>query len=563
MSVLIVPPLDEKPWPTLGPQVCDLLETYSIFGPGSLKGQPYRLDDEKRAAIYRMYEVYPQKHPWAGRRRFKRVGYSVRKGLAKTELLAEVTFAELHREGPVRCDGFDASGNPVGRPVRDPYIPLLAVTVEQVEELAFGALYVLCTEGPDADLFDATLERVIRLGPNGRADGKAVPLSNSPGSRDGARTTFQGFDEPHRLYLPRALAAHDTMVANLEKRSLEDPWGFYVGTAGELGQESIAEGLHKEAEMIERGEIDDPQLAYIHRDAGEVHDGTGKSGHDLSKIEGRVDAIREATGAIGEYSPGQFHSIARQWDRPKADKPYLERVWLNRWIKSSAQAFDSKRWGELKTADPIKAGAFVTAGFDGARFRDSTGIVLTEIETGKQQLWATWERPLDSEGRTVDTWEVPEAEVTAAFEEIIKTFDLWKCFGDPPHWTETFGAWAGRWPDQFEEWWTNRLRAMAFAVREYHEAMDTRVITHVVRESNEGDAAFDRHIAAAGRHDVNIFDDADKEKSRRLFVLQKIHPDRKFDNAMAGCLSWQARLEAIRTGAKSRKQGEFVPYRIR
>lgn len=546
MSVLVVPPLDEEPWPTLGPQVADLLEECSIFGPGSLKGQPYRLDDEKRAALYRLYEVYPQGHPWAGRRRFKRAGISWRKGLAKTEFLAEVAFAELHPDGPVRCDGFDASGEPVGRPVADPYIPLLAVTVEQVEELAYGALYVLVTEGPDADLFDATLERVIRLGGHGQADGKAVPLSNSPGARDGARTTFQGFDEPHRLHLPRAREAHETMVANLEKRVLEDPWGLYVGTAGEPGQGSVAEGLHAEAEMIGRGEIEDPQLFYFHREAG--------PGHDLESLDGRIAAVSEATGPIGEYGPGQFHSIARQWDRPQADRKYLERVWLNRWTKSDAQAFDPKRWGTLATADPIKAGAFVTAGFDGARFRDSTGIVLTDIETGVQQLWATWERPVD-----VEEWEVPEAEVTAAWEQIIDTFDLWRCYGDPPHWTETFGAWSARWPDQFEEWWTTRTRAMAFAVREYCEGMSTGSVGHVSREGSQIDAAFDRHIAAAGRKDVNIYGD----DGRRLFVLQKIHEDRKFDNAMAGCLSWQARLEAIRTGAKPRRRASTVIRRVR
>jgi hypothetical protein len=271
-------------------------------------------------------------------------------GLSVSATRSARAYAELHPDGPVRFDGWDAKGDPVGRPVRDPYIPLLAVSQEQVEELAYGALYVICTEGPDADMFDCTLDRILRIGERGRADGKCVPLSNSPGARDGARTTFQGFDEPHRLYLPRALAAHETMVANLEKRSMEDPWGFYVGTAGELGQGSIAEGLHSEAEQIARGEISDPQLAYIHRDAGHVHDGTGKSGHDLSTVLGRIEAIREATGSIGEYSPGQFHSIARQWDRPSADRNYLERVWLNRWVKSQAQAFDPKRWAELATA---------------------------------------------------------------------------------------------------------------------------------------------------------------------------------------------------------------------
>jgi hypothetical protein len=547
VALLVVPPLDEEPWPTLGAQVCEFLEERSIFGPGSLKGQPYQIDDEFRAQLYRAYEVYPKGHPWAGRRRFKRVGISVRKGLAKTEKLAEIVFVELHPEGPVRCDGFDARGEPVGRPVRDPYIPLLAVTVEQVEELAYGALYTIVTEGPDADLFDSSLERIMRLDEHGRADGKAVPLSNSPGARDGARTTFQGFDEPHRLFLPRAVDAHETMVANLEKRVLEDPWGAYVGTAGEPGQGSIAEGLHAEAELIARGEIDEPQLFYFYRWAGKTY--------DLAELDQRIDAVAEATGPIGEYGPGQFHSIAKQWDRPKADKKYLERVWLNRWTRSEAQAFDANRWvEELARAEEIPKGAFVAAGFDGARFRDSTGIVLTDIATGRQQLWATWERPVD-----VDEWEVPEPEVTAAWEQINERFELWRCYGDPPHWTETFGSWAARWPDRFEEWWTNRVSYMAKAVRAYREGQATGAVTHVSREGNAQDDAFDRHIAAAGRKDVNLWDD----DGSRLFVLQKIHEDRKFDNAMAGCLSWTAYLDAVKSGAKPRGAEMFVPYRIR
>lgn len=550
MAVLAVPAFDPaESWPTLGPQVCDFLEDRSVYGPGSLKGEPYVVGDEWRALIYRMYEVHPKGHRWAGRRRFKRVVASVRKGLAKTEVMAEIAYAELHPEGPVRCDGFDARGNPVGRPVRDPYIPLLAATLEQVEELAYGALYVLCTEGPDADLFDCALERIVRLGPTGRADGKAVALSNSPGARDGARTSFQGFDEPHRLFLPRAIAAHETMVANLEKRVMEDPWGLYVGTAGELGQGSIAEGLHVEAEQIAQGKITDPQLCYFYRYAA----GT----YDLDDASAREAAVAEATGPAGEFGPGQFHSIARQWDRPSADKAYLERVWLNRWVKSGQQAFDPNRWAELATTEPIPDGAFVAAGFDGARRRDSTGIVITDIVTGRQQLWATWERPPDL---ALDAdWEVPEGEVTAAWRQIRERFELWRAYCDPPHWTETVGSWAGMWPDEFEEWWTNRRAPMTRAVRAYREAMESGALTHVHRRDDPLDEAFDRHIAAAGRKDVNLWDD----DGQRLFILQKLHPDRKFDNAMAGCLSWQARLEAVRTGAKPRARAFVAPARLR
>jgi hypothetical protein len=542
VTTLVVPPLDETPWPTLGPAVVEFLEERAVFGPGSLKGQPYQLDAEKRAILYRAYEVYPQGHRYAGRRRFRRVGISLRKGTAKTEFQAAVAYAELHPDAPVRCDGFDARGEPVGRPVNDPYIPLLAYTEEQVEELAYGALYTICSEGPDAHLFDIGRDRIIRLDMRGRADGKAVPLAGSPNARDGARTTCQMFDESHRLWMPKQLEAYETMMANLEKRPLDDPWQLEVTTAGQPGQGSIAEQTHAEAQLIARGEIDEPDLFYLHREAG--------PGHDLGTLDGRIAAIEDATGPVGEFGPGQFRGIAKQWDRPGADKSYLERVWLNRWTRQGSQAFDVLRWAQLEVADPIPAGAQVVAGFDGARFRDSTGIVLTDLATGRQQLWAGWARPVDL---TPDAeWEIDEAEVTAAWEQVIERFRLVRAYLDPPHWTETVGAWEARWPTLFEEWWTHRRRPIAEAVRAYTEAMATGGVTHVVNPE------FDAHIGNAGRNDYNLYDD----HGQRLYGLQKIHPERKFDYAMAGVLSWRCYLDAIKNGWEAEAES-FVPVRVR
>jgi hypothetical protein len=533
----------------LGPQVCDLIEERMVFGPGSLQGEPAVLDDDKRAAIYSFYEVYPQGHPLAGRRRFKRCGYSVRKGLAKTELMAWVAQAELHPDAPVRCDGFDAYGEPVGRPVKSPYIPLLAVTVEQVEELAYGALFYMVTEGPDADLFDATLERIVRLSPAGRADGKAIALSNSPGARDGARTTFQGFDEPHRLHLPRQKKAHETMLGNMSKRVLEDPWSLYVGTAGEPGELSIAEDMHEEALAIQRGEIDEPKLWYFYRWAKGRH-------NDLATKADRIAAVAEATGPVGEYGPGQFEDIASQWDRKGADLQYLERVWTNRWVRSNEQAFDPNLRdpgfaGNLLVDEPIKDGSFVTAGFDGARRRDSTGIVITDIETGRQQAWAVWEKDPDD-----PDWEISEEQVTQAVEDLMKRMNVWRFNGDPPYWTETMGSWAGRW-ESVEEWWTNRIKTMAYAVRRYTEALDDRAVTFVKNHPLE--ATFARHMAAAGKVKVPFFDDQDQQ----LYILGKLHPDRKFDLQMAAILSWEARLEALKKGAEPPKRRGTKVKRLR
>lgn len=566
--LLVVPGPDPEPWPTLGPGICDLIEETAVYGPGSLQGQPYVIDPEFRAFIHRACEVYPQavsrsfagggpglivkdRHPWAGRRRFKRVGLSVRKGLAKTEKQAVLAYVELHPDGPTRCDGFDAHGSPVGRPVRAPYIPMLAVSVEQVEELAYGALAYICTEGADADLFDVTLERIARLDDWGREDGKAVPLSNSPGSRDGARTTLNCFDEPHRLILPRQRQAHTTMDANLPKRPLDDPWSLYVGTAGQPGQGSVAEQLHIEAEQIAAGKIERPDLFYLYRT-----DDNPK--RDLSDKAERIRAIAEATGPAGEWGPGQFDSIASQWDRPGADHAYLERVWLNRWRKSTSQFFDPKK----TVAAPgrtIPDGAFVTLGFDGARFRDATALVAVEITTGLAELLALWERPED-----VEEWEAPEVEVSEAVADAMARFDVWRLYADPPHWTETVGSWGARWPDQVLEWWTNRPVRMAYGHRQLLEAFDAGSITIGGVDAGRVDflphADLVRHVDNAGAKELRLKDDEGKP----LYVMQKQdgRADLKFDAAMALSLAWIAAMDARKSRAQPRRRPRRGPRRI-
>lgn len=559
MGLLVVPGADSEPWPTIGGEVVDFLEERAVYGKGSLEGEPYVVDPEFKAFIYRAFEVYPQivtrsfagggpglhvkdRHPWAGRRRFKRVGLSVRKGLAKTEKEALLVYGHIHPEGPAKCDGFDASGNPVAAPTKRPYVPMLAFSLEQVEELAYGTLAYIVQNGPDADLFDVSLERIIRLDEYGREDGKALPLAQSPDSRDGALTTLNAFDEPHRLYMPRHLRAHETMDANLEKRPLEDPWALYVGTAGELGQKSVAEQLHTEAEQIRDGKIEQADLFYLYR--------SDDGGHDLTDKAQRIAAIAEATGPAGEWGPGQFDSIASKWDRPGADTAYLERVWLNRWVKSGQQAFDVKRWpalahvkGSLTSPQRsrIPRGAAVVVGFDGARRRDSTALVITEIATGTQELFRLWEVDLDE-----PDWEIDEADVDQAVDEMFARYEVALFYGDPPYWVEEMGRWAGRHKGLVEEWWTNRYKVMGYAVRAYQEAIASGAVGWCVEDPHALDLA--RHIGNAGQEKTSFIVEDGPDEGQPLYNLTKIHPDRKFDAAMAAVLSWQAYLTAIKKG---------------
>lgn len=531
MSVLMVP-IDKEPWPTLGPLVCDFIEENLVFGPGDLRGQPAVIDDEKRALIWRMYEVYPKGHALAGRRRFKRVGLSLAKGLAKTELAAWIVACELHYAAPVRCVGFDRKGNPIGGPVTDPYIPLVAYTEDQSDELAYGALRVILSESSICDDFDIGVERIMRRS----GDGKAVSLASSPSARDGARTTFQLADETHWWTSTKLIKAHQTMMANLPKRKMADAWALEVTTAPEPGTGSVAEATMDYAKHIKEGRAKDSRLFYFHRQASETH--------DLETEEGARAAVIEASGAAAAWR--DIDAIVELWRDPTTDRSYWERVWCNRLVQSRQKAFNVERWRELEVkGSPVKDGDLIVLGFDGAQFHDSTGLIGTDVETGFQWVLGLWEHPYG-----IENWQVPAEEVDDAVHAAFQRYNVWRMYADPPYWQSWLAKWAGEFgEDRVIEWWTNRRKAMSYALENYETAITSGDISH------DGNTDLTRHIANAYRQDLP---QKDEETGKSLWLIRKERKDSpyKIDLAMASVLSWEARTDAIAKGA----QNNTCPY---
>lgn len=540
MATLIVPPAVQPFNPTLGFQVVKFIQERCVFGPGSLQEQPAVLDEEKQMLVCRFYEVHPKGHRLEGNRVFDRCSVELRKGVAKTELAAWITFCELHPESPARFNGFAPDGSLLeGKPVKSPYIPMMASAEEQVQELAFGVLKYIIEHCRDESMFVCSKEQLIRLSPGGTNDGMAVPVSNAPSTRDGARTTFQHFDEPHRLTLPRERAAVETMIQNLPKRQLEAPWALYTSTAGAPGEGSVQEDVRNEAELIDERRADNSSLFFFGRWA------SVDNHPKLDTVEQRIAAISEATGPVGEWGKGQFERIAKDYERVGIDRAYWERVYLNRWRKSGSGAYDMTIVRDLAKPENwpgiIEKGSFVTVGFDGARRKDATAIVLTEIFTGRQQIAGLWERPEDAH-----QWECDESDVDGVMQQVFKDYEVWRGYCDPPYWVETVASWNGKWPDQIIEWWCNRQRPAAYMARAYDEAIDGRQIKFVGTEQQRADMV--RHIGHAGRKNLKITDDEGKP----LWILQKQDGQEinKFDACMAGNLSWQARLDAIAEGAQ-------------
>jgi hypothetical protein len=97
---------------SLGWQLADWIEAYCCHGPGDIQGEPIELDDEWLRFLVHAYRIDPE----TGRRIYDEGVLSRPKGRAKSELAGFVGIAEAF--GPVRFDGWDADGQPVGRRLR-------------------------------------------------------------------------------------------------------------------------------------------------------------------------------------------------------------------------------------------------------------------------------------------------------------------------------------------------------------------------------------------------------------------------------------------------------------
>lgn len=525
--ILMVPLEDGEPWPTLGPSVCQYIETNLVFGPGDLLGKRAVLDDEKRALIYSFYEVYPQgsrdanAKPIEGRRRFRRAGWSAQKGSAKTELADWIAAVELAPDSPVRTDRF-SNGRPLGRPVIDPYIPMVAYTEEQASDLAFGGLVAILNESPIRHLFDIGQDRILRS--DGK--GKAVALAGAPSARDGARTTFSHKDETHRWITERLRRAHRTMIANLPKRLLADPWELETSTTYSPGENSVAEQTAEYAAQVASGQIRDSRLFFFHRQASD--------GYDVRDSDQLRAAVMEAAGPTAAWK--DIEGICDLWQDPEADFEYLERVYLNRPVATASQAFDSAAWHRNTRKDyRVPAKALITLGFDGSIVDDDTALIATEVESGFQwpiKIWHPSER----------LPEIPREDVDAVVDAAFETYDVWRMNYDPSKF-ETQGArWEGKWPRRVVACPTVRVRWMATALKSYAGAIKSGECT------NDGDPTLAHHIGAAQKMPIGIPDG----DGSPLFLIQKDRPQspNKIDGAMGGALSWEGRREALSAGAK-------------
>ena len=497
---------------TLGLGVWAWIEHYLVHGPGDVQGQPVRLGDELVAFLMRAYEVTP-----TGRRRYRRVFLSRAKGWSKTELAAMIGCAELL--GPVRCDGFDAEGRPVGRPVISPEVLCFATEFGQAGTTFDTALFMLRHgRAEDDHRIDAGLTRVLVAG-----GGIMEPMSASAPSKDGARSTHVCFDETHLWTTPALHRLHATVRRNLAKRS--DAWSLETSTMYRPGEASVAEGTHSYAKLIAEGRAADEGLWFDHREAPAVP--------DLDDIAVLRAALEDGYGAASDWV--DVDRLLAEASDPQTDEADFRRYFLNQATVATEAWLDPARFASVGHPDEeLEGGERVALGFDGSRSEDGTALIACRISDGRLFTLGVWEP--DRAG-----WEVPRSEVDAVVADAFARFEVARLYADPPYWMDYVDRWALEWPDRVVSWYTNRDRAMAAATERFHTAVMDGSLSH------DAHPTLMRHAANARRKEV-----------RAGVIVRKEAPGspRKIDAVVAAILAYEARADVLASGRPTRSAYE-------
>lgn len=474
--------------PSIGEFVLAWMRDKLVHAEGDLYGKRFEPPAWLCEAVNQTYRF--DRHTF--RRLVDRVVVGLPKGCAKTEGAAAWALAEL--AGPVVAHPGVLEGEwPLLR--QSPNVPVGAASYEQAR-LCFGAAAVMVKEGeldPWCEVFENRIQLVDR-------PGRLYRIAAEAGTQDGSLPTAFVADEVHE-WTGRKRRVHTVVGNSLRKRAsgLE----INISTAGDPDTSDLLFELYEYGRKVNSGEIDDPSFLFIWQAASD--------GFDLSDPDELLAATTEAYRLAPWIDPER---IAGRYSQIPSHE--FERYHLNRWVTAGRSWLPPGVWDGLTAAGrDVPDGTPIVMGFDGSYSGDSTALWGCTLD-GHLFKVGVWERPPNAKD-----WRVPRNEVDARVDEAFQTWDVLELACDPSRWTLFLDEWVDRYGDDRVLEYPQARPKMAPATAKFYDAAVNELLTH------DGDASLARHVANAT---IKEFPGG--------YVLQKDHPDRKIDAAIAAVIAY-------------------------
>jgi hypothetical protein len=542
-------PSEPGEFPTLGWQIIDWIEANLVVPGGPQRGAPLQLTPEQGRHILHGHRLNPRAkvHPKYPRPIEGRVYYGAQlrrpQKWGKDPLGAALDIAAAL--GPVQWDGWDADGEPVGRPVSAPWVQVAATSDEQTDN-TFQPIYRMLSEGPLANLPGLDIgETRIKL-PDG--DGWIEPVTAAARSRLGAPITHASFTEPHLMRArDGGLAMIKAMKRNLA--GMGGDWGEYTNawdpsedSAAQLTAQAKAPGVyldHRAADLPRlTGEEFESNRAVLERIVVKYGDSCRRNGGWVDE-RGILAQIRDA--ATGEAE-------ARRYFLDEVTVGERDAVDALGW---AARARPVAVHGGLEPREPV------ALGFDGSRYRDATALIACRISDGRWfelGIWTPDDYRTDEQRAARQPGKVPEPLVEQALDDAYSAYDVWYLIADPYLWQTVLDRKAGAWGNNAAkkptviEFPTNSERRMDEAITLWQTAFRNgdSEFTH------DGSPTVTQHaancaIALGGKKAAREDNEAQLEDRYKKLVKKK--PGWLIDAYVAGVLATYGRGLAIEHGA--------------
>lgn len=527
--------------PTLGFYVLDWMQAM-LAAPARGYYEPFTPYREQEDFILRWYELDPA----TGRFKYDRGLLGRPRGWGKSPILAAVAIVEALAD--VVPAGWDAAGQPVGRPWSDfktPLVQIAAVSEEQTRN-TWQPLLEMLREGPVVDEYVGLepLDTMVNL-----PRGQIKQITASARTVKGAPATFAVLDQTEE-WIPSngGVRLAQTIRTNVSKnggRTLESPNAYIPG------EQSVAEDSAAFAAAIREDRAKSAALLYDHREA--------PPDTDMSDEKSLVDGLRYAYGDSSAHPGGCVihtppcapgHSdlealVIRIWD-PATDVQVARSDFLNQITHASDSWVTQPEWAaRLNLEAVVEPGDTVVLGFDGSQGRakgtaDATALIGCRVEDGYMFEVRVWEQPSGPAGRD---WTPPAIEVDAEVRAAFARWNVVGLYADPTKWTTHIAAWEAAFnrklkvratrDNPMSVWPRGKTSSVIEHVERLHDAIVNGEMTH------DGSSALSRHILNARR----------RAKSNG-YLLYKAYPDspEKIDAAYAAVMAWKARLDAVAAG---------------
>lgn len=512
-------PTELRPFPTLGDQVGDWIESHLVVGDGYLKGQPYRLTDEMWRFLFRNYQLVPDAAPWPSDYMFQHTGAQLRRSQkwGKDPFGAAIAWAEAL--GPTRFDGWDAAGDPVGAPYPTPLIACLGTSEEQTAN-TYRPFMAMAQEGPliNTPGLDVGMTRTILPG-----GGQVDPVTCSMKARLGAPMTMVIITETHLFTLQggyRSVAgAVKRNVTGMDGRWLEltNGWDPTEASEAQNTAESGDPAVYIDTIQpirVENLEDDEELYAELLRQYG--------------------DSAREKGGWVnvrGRIMPAVQSKIHLESDR--------RRYFLNEIVVGVSAFVQPEAWdAAARDDDPLQPGDVIALGFDGSKKKDATALIAQRIRDRRLFTIRIWERPKEAG----PDWQTPSTEVDKAVKDVFAAYQVTVMFADPYRYQDYLDSWSALWPDKIVMFPTNVEIRMDRAIERFMTSLANAEITH------DGDEQLKRHMINA------VVTKGSRKKARPgeddelhtyYLKLAKKSDRRWIDGAVGGVLAHEAGAYSI------------------